>query len=725
MSSPEPAGHVPREVLARVASLRREIERHNHAYYVLDAPTISDAGYDTLFQSLQALEQQYPGLLTPDSPTQRVGGQAAPQFGEVQHGVPMLSLQNAFDAGDVEGFDRRIRESLGDEVQPDSALSYCAELKLDGLAVSLRYEGRRFVRGATRGDGAIGEDVTANLRTIRSIPLRLPDEAPDLLEVRGEVLMFRADFEKLNAEQSARDEKVFVNPRNAAAGSLRQLNPTLTARRPLRFFAYGVAEVSADATLPDSHFELLDWLQTLGFPTGPHRQRVSGLQGLITYFDQVAALRARLPFEIDGVVYKLDRRAWHERVGHVARAPRFAIAHKFPAQEATTRLLGIDVQVGRTGALTPVARLEPVFVGGVTVSSATLHNEEELARKDLRVGDTVIVRRAGDVIPEVVRALPEFRPAAALPFVMPDRCPVCQSAAIREPDEAARRCVGGLFCAAQRKQALLHFAQRRAMGIDGLGERIVDQLVDLGWVKTPADLYRLKPEALATLPRMGPRSAQQLVDAIQASRDVEWARFLFALGIRHVGEEVARTLAAAFESLDALLDADWAALALRKAEVLKSNTKARAQGAPLQVVPLEGIGTEIMQSIADFAAEGHNRTVLDALREVGVRPRRDRSIGAVSDPSAYSVQGPPAGGALTGRTLVVTGRFPDMSREEIEAMIRAHGGHAADSVSKRTFAVLAGEAAGSKRDRALQLGIPVLSLEDLQQMIQSHGHSHS
>ena len=714
---------------ARIERLRAELERHNHAYYVLDAPTVPDAEYDRLFLALQQLEATHPEYASPESPTRRVGGAVASGFGQVRHALPMLSLQNAFTDDDVRGFDRRVREAAAAADLDAAALRYCAELKFDGLAISLRYEDGRFVQGATRGDGAVGEDVTANLRTVRAIPLRLDGPAPRRLEVRGEVLMFRRDFERMNDAQRARGDKPFVNPRNAAAGSLRQLDPALTAQRPLRFFAYGLGEVSDEVAVPGSHAALLDWFGALGLPVGQHRCTVPDAEGLLAFYRDIGARRATLPYDIDGVVYKVDQRDWHEAIGFVARAPRFALAHKFPAEEALTELLDIDVQVGRTGVLTPVARLRPVFVGGVTVTNATLHNEDELARKDLMIGDTVIVRRAGDVIPEVVRSVPEARPADARRFLMPVRCPVCGSAAMREEGEVAWRCVGGLYCKAQRKQALLHFAQRRAMDIDGLGDKIVEQLVDRDLVQTPADLYRLDAATLSGLDRMGERSAANLAAAIAASREVALERFLFALGIRHVGEEVARTLAAEFGGLDETLDADWTALIEAKAAAQKHNARARPKAEPLLPVPLEGVGPEIMRAIQAFAAEPHNREVIAGLRAAGVEPkppaRRRNGAAASEGVGTGRVSAPVPGGILSGRIIVVTGTLPGMARDEAESLIRQHGGSATGSVSKRTSFVLSGENPGSKIAKATELGIPVMDLEQFLRMIGRDGQENS
>jgi len=678
----------------RADQLRTLLARYDCEYYVLDAPSVPDAEYDRLFRELQALEHAHPSLVVPGSPTQRIGGAVSGAFAPVRHSLPMLSLNNAFDDDEVLAFDRRVREKLAEERLPAADLRYSAELKYDGVAVSLRYEHGLLVQGATRGDGATGEDVTANIRTVRAIPLRLIGIAPRVLEVRGEVLMFRRDFERLNERQRQAAEREFVNPRNAAAGSLRQLDPGITANRPLRFFAYGVGEVAV-AELPATHSGLLDWLARAGLPVGAERTVADGPPGLLAFYRKMQSLRPLLAYDIDGVVYKVERRDWHDAIGFVARAPRFAIAHKFPAEEALTELLDIEVQVGRTGKLTPVARLRPVFVGGVTVTNATLHNEDEIARKDLLIGDTVVVRRAGDVIPEVVRALPERRsePPARRAFAMPCACPVCGSAVAREEGEADWRCVGGLYCAAQRKQALLHFAQRRAMDIEGLGEKLVDQMVDAGLVRTPADLYRLDVPTLAGLDRMGEKSAANLVAAIDRSRRTSFARFLFALGIRHVGEEVARVLAQRYSDPDALMREDWTALAEAKAAVQKENARRRARGEEPEPVPLEGIGPEIVASLQRFFAEPHNREVIAALRASGIEwIREDR----------------PVGESLAGLTFVVTGTLPTLSREQAQALIRQHGGTAAASVSRRTDFVVAGEAAGSKLERARELGIAVI-----------------
>jgi DNA ligase (NAD+) len=681
-----------------VEFLRSEIERHNQLYHVQDAPQITDAEYDRLFRELVELERAHPELAAPDSPTQRVGAPPLPEFAEVRHRTPMLSLGNAFDDDEVRAFDKRVREALGAD-----AVDYSAEPKFDGLAISLSYRDGVFMQGATRGDGNSGEDVTPNLRTVRSIPLRLA-KAPDTrdLEVRGEVIFYRKDFEKLNERQRAAGEKEFVNPRNAAAGSLRLLDSTITAQRPLRFFAYGVG-VAAGARWK-THTQMLARLEDLGFPVCAERGVARGVDKLLEFYAKVQAKREKLPYAIDGVVYKVDRLDWQERLGFVSRAPRFALAHKFPAEEQATEVVGIDVQVGRTGVLTPTARLKPVFVGGATITNATLHNEDELRRKDVWIGDTVIVRRAGDVIPEVVgvRAPGPRRPENR--FEMPSRCPACQSPVVRLAGEAATRCTGGLYCRAQRKQALLHFAGRRAMDIEGLGEKLVDQLVEKDLVKSPADLYGLDAGILATLERMADKSAQNVVQAIQRSRSMELARFVFALGIPGVGEEVAKILARHFGSLQGLLEADWEMLAAQKEAIRKDNAKRKRKGEKALAVPLEGIGPEIMDSIGKFIHEPHNRQVIDRLSD----PARAVKVGASS--------AAPAVGAAA-RTFVLTGTLPTLSRDQARAMIEAQGHKVSASVSRKTDYVVAGEEAGSKLTQARELGIEVLDEAGLRQLL--------
>ena len=687
------------------ARLRAEIEQHNVRYYVYDEPSISDAEYDGLMRELQALEAEHPELVTPESPTQRVGAAPVSAFGSVRHVVPMLSLGNAFDEEDVAAFDRRVTDTLRGAglLGPAQQADYFCELKLDGLAISLRYEDGRLVQAATRGDGQTGEDVTSNIRTIKAIPLQLKGTFPKVLEVRGEVLMNRADFEKLNQAQAKRDEKVFVNPRNAAAGSLRQLDPRITAKRPLRFFAYGwgevqglagaqgglFAEASAGAAeasqLPEkSHGAMLDWLASLGLPVNvKHNHRASGAEGLMAFYAKVGKLRPELPYDIDGVVYKVDSLPAQKVLGFVARAPRFALAHKFAAEEATTTLLDIEVQVGRTGAITPVARLKPVFVGGVTVTNATLHNEDEIRRKDVRIGDTVIVRRAGDVIPEVLGPVLEKRPDDAREFVMPTACPICGSAIERLEDETIARCTGGLFCGAQRKQTLWHAASRKALDVEGLGEKLVDQLVDSGRVKTLADLYSLRPLELVGLDRMGQKSADNLVAAIDKARAPALNRLLYALGIRHVGETTARDVARHFGSIDAIMDADEDALS-----------------------SVPDVGPVVAASIRRFFAEQHNRDVIEQLKAQGVNPVADAA---------------PQATTLAGKTFVLTGTLPNWTREEASMRIQAAGGKVSGSVSKKTAYLVAGEDSGSKLAKAQELGVTVLDEDGLKTLLGEQG----
>jgi len=668
---------VPHSIAARAKQLRAELEQHNYHYYVLDRPLVPDAEYDRLFRELQELEQKHPQLITPDSPTQRVGAAVQTDFAPVAHATPMLSLNNAFEDEAVVAFDRRVREALESE-----RVEYAAEPKFDGLAVSLAYERGVLTTGATRGDGYNGEDVTANLRTIRAIPLRLRGPHPPArLEVRGEVLMFKADFERLNRAQSAQGEKAFVNPRNAAAGSLRQLDPHITAARPLAFFAYGTG--GTDYGKLRRHSQMLDWLAGLGFPVTAERQVVTGIAGLLDYYRAIGARRGQLPFDIDGVVYKVNDLAAQNTLGFVSRAPRFAIAHKFQAEEAATVVEGIDVQVGRTGALTPVARLRPVFVGGVTVTNATLHNEDEVQRKDIRVGDTVVVRRAGDVIPEVVRVIEAKRPPHTSRFVLPARCPECGSAVNRLVGEAIARCTAGLFCPAQRKQALLHFASRRAMDIEGLGGKLVEQLVDKGIVRTPADLYKLDMAGLAGLERMAEKSAGNLIAAIGKSKQTTLARFIFALGIRNVGESTARDLARCFGSIGRLAAAD--------AETL-------------QQVP--DVGPVVAHSMAGFFAEPHNREVIRQLLAAGVSF-------AETAPRRLDAASP-----VYGKTFVLTGTLPHLKRDAVQQRIRDRGGKVSSSVSKQTDYVVAGVEPGSKYDKALELGITILDEAGLLKLLE-------
>ncbi len=680
--------HSPQDPAGRMAWLRQTLHRYDHAYYVLDAPIVPDAEYDRLFAELQALEAQYPALASADSPTRRVGGAPLPELAPVRHALPMLSIRTETDtsAQGVRNFDARVRNALG-LTPADPPVEYLGELKFDGLAISLRYEHGVLVRAATRGDGEIGEDVTHNVRTIRQIPLQLFGAAPAVLEVRGEIYMRRDAFEALNARQRQAGEKTFVNPRNAAAGAVRQLDPRIAARRPLSFFAYGMGE-QVGFEPPATQAELLERLASLGLPVCEHRCLALGPEELIAFHARIAAIRDRLPYDIDGVVYKVNRFDLQRELGFVTREPRWAVAHKYPAQEEITRLIAIDVQVGRTGALTPVARLEPVFVGGVTVTNATLHNQDDIDRKDVRIGDWVIVRRAGDVIPEVVGPVLERRvgnpPRYRLLEAHPT-CPVCGSHVVRAADEAVARCTGGLFCPAQRKQALLHFAARRAMDIEGLGDKLVDQLVDAGLVGNPADLYRLEPQTLANLERMGEKSAQKLLAAIDRSRHTTLARFIFALGIRNVGEATARDLARHFGKLDALIAADTQTL---------------------QQVP--DVGPVVAQSIATFFAEPHNREVIAQLRAAGVHWDE-------SEPDAAP------DGPLAGKTLVLTGTLPNLSREQAKALIEAAGGKVAGSVSKKTDWVVAGAEAGAKLDKAQALGVAIIDEEGLRRLLDRGG----
>lgn len=673
---------------AHVAQLRRALHEHAHHYYVEDAPTIPDAEYDRMFQELQAIEAQHPELITPDSPTQRVGGRALEQFASVRHAVPMLSIRTETDteASGARNFDTRVRRELGlDEAAP--AVAYVAEPKFDGLAMNLRYESGILVQAATRGDGEVGEDVTQNVRTIGQIPLRLPADAPPILEVRGEVYMRRDDFEKLNEQQRARGQKTFVNPRNAAAGAVRQLDPAIAAQRPLSFFAYGLGEVTpeqAGGPAFGTHYELLQALKTWGFPVSALVGIAQGATELVAYYESIARQRDALPFDIDGVVYKVNSLALQRRMGFVTREPRWAVAHKFPAQEQFTTVLDIDVQVGRTGKLTPVAKLAPVFVGGVTVTNATLHNEDEARRKDVRLGDTVIVRRAGDVIPEVVSVLLDKRQPGATEFTMPRQCPVCGSAAVREEGEVDYRCTGGLFCSAQRKQAILHFAQRRAVEVEGLGEKLVDQLVDGQVIRILPDLYRLGLTALASLDRMADKSAQNILQALEKSKQTTLPRFLFGLGIRHVGEATAKELARHFGSLDAVMDASLE-----------------------QLLQVNDIGPIVAQSLRTFFDQPHNREVVEQLRACGVTWQ----------------EGPPAPVTptpLSGKTFVITGTLPSMSRDEVKDLIEAAGGKVAGSVSKKTTFVVAGTEAGSKLTKAQELGVAVLDEAGLKELLDGH-----
>ena len=648
--------------------LHAQLHRHAHAYYVLDNPSIPDAEYDAMFSELQSLEATHPELITPDSPTQRVGGAPLPEFSQVAHDVPMLSINNGFADEEILAFDKRVRDGL----ESDTEVRYACELKFDGLAINLRYEKGVLTQAATRGDGYTGEDVTANIRTVRSIPLRLQgDSLPEVMDVRGEVLMFKADFQRLNQRQRDAGQKEFANPRNAAAGSLRQLDSRITSQRSLRFFAYGIGHLEG-AALPATHEALLDWYSSMGVPVCAERAVVSGAAGLLSFFASIVTKRAQLPYEIDGVIYKVNRLDQQGTLGFVSRAPRFALAHKFPAEEATTVVQDIVVQIGRTGAVTPVARLAPVSVGGVTVTNATLHNEDEVRRKDIRIGDTVIVRRAGDVIPEVVANVPERRPAAAHEFVMPIHCPVCGSAIVRLEEESVARCSGGwVMCAAQRKGGLLHFVSRRAMDIEGLGEQLVEQLVDRGLVTTPADFYKLGLVMLSELDRMAQKSAQNLIDALEKSKSTTLARFIYALGIRHVGESTAKSLAKHFGNLDALLDATEE-----------------------QILAVDDIGPVVAQSILSFLHDTINRELVAQLRASGIHWEE-------GEPEQRSQH-------LAGKTFVLTGTLPTLKRDEAAAMIEAAGGKVSGSVSKKTSFVVAGEEAGSKLAKAEELGVAIL-----------------
>jgi DNA ligase (NAD+) len=659
----------------RYRYLQTELARLEHAYYVLDQPLVPDAEYDRLYRELLDLEQQHPDWISADSLSQRVGGTPLKVFNEVKHAVPMLSLNNAFEESELINFDRRCRDGLGLE-----SVNYACELKFDGLAISLRYEHGVLVQAATRGDGASGEDVTVNIRTIRAIPLRLTGKKiPDVLEVRGEVFMHRDDFEKMNKYAVTLGEKEFANPRNAAAGSLRQLDSKITAKRPLSFFAYGLGAFEPINWLPKTHSQLLDHYVELGLPVCQERRVVSSVEGLNQFYQEIGRKRNQLPYEIDGVVYKVNSFSQQNTLGFVSRAPRFAIAHKYPAQEEITTVLGIDVQVGRTGAITPVARLSPVLVGGVTVTNATLHNEDEVRRKDVRVGDTVVVRRAGDVIPEVVSVVLDRRPQHTQPFEIPSRCPICDSHIERLVDEAIARCSGGLFCAAQRKQALLHFAHRRAMDIEGLGDKIVDQLVDLNLVRTPADLYRLGFSALANLERMGDKSADNLIRSIAQSKSTSLPRFIFGLGIRHVGESTAKDLAKYFGTMQALMDAQMEDL-----------------------LTVNDVGPVVANSIISFMSESHNREVIEQLLASGIEFQVEEQIASVD---------------LSGKTFVLTGTLPTMSRDQAKALLEAAGAKVAGSVSQKTSYVVAGSDAGSKLEKANELGIPILDEDALMKIL--------
>ena len=663
--------------------LKLAIAHYDYHYYVLDAPNISDSEYDGLYRQLVDLEKQFPVLITADSPTQRVGGSALSAFESVTHRQAMLSLNNAFGDEELLAFDKRIREALGIDV-----VDYAVEPKFDGLAITLTYENGVFTQGATRGDGYTGENVTHNLRTIRAIPTRLNiANPPQLLEVRGEVLMLKRDFEQLNLNQEKVAAKLFANPRNAAAGSLRQLDPQITATRPLNFFAYGLGEAVGTPKLK-SHSDAMDYLTELRFPISNLRTVKQGAQGLRDYYEQIGAKRPNLPFDIDGVVYKVNQFSQQNELGFVSRAPRWAIAHKYPAEEATTIVEDITVQVGRTGAITPVARLKAVFVGGVTVTNATLHNEDELKRKDIRIGDTVIVRRAGDVIPEVVLVMLENRPADARLFSMPTACPECGSHIERLADEAVARCTGGLFCPAQRKQAITHFASRRALDIEGLGEKLADQLVEANLVQHLDDIYKLDVSILANLERMAQKSAQNVINALNNSKQTTLARFIYGLGIRNVGEATAKDLAAHFGSLQALLDAPFEAL--------------------LQV---NDVGPIVAESILQFLGEQHNRDVIQSMQHLGVNWTETAGKQTAS-------------GVLQDKTFVLTGTLPNLSRDAAQALIEAAGGKVSGSVSKKTDYVVAGAEAGSKLEKAQLLQVSVLDEAGLLALLENQATNH-
>ena len=677
-----PAASAIQRIKERIKKLRVHLHAHAHSYYVLDEPSIPDAEYDRLFKELQALEAQHPELLSPDSPTQRVGGKALDAFASVRHKVPMLSIRTETDteATGAQNFDTRVRKELG-LTEADPPVEYVAELKFDGLAMSLRYEGGVLVQAATRGDGETGEDVTQNARTIRQIPLRLPEDAPQVLEVRGEVYMRRDDFEALNERQRTKiaqgmkGEKTFVNPRNAAAGAVRQLDSSIAGQRPLSFFAYGLGDITTpDAGGPafKTHFELLQTLKKWSFPVADQTIRVQAAPELIAYHQRIGQTRDSLPFDIDGVVYKVNSLALQKQLGFVTREPRWAVAHKYPAQEQLTTVIAIDVQVGRTGKLTPVAKLAPVFVGGVTVTNATLHNEDEARRKDVRIGDTVVVRRAGDVIPEVVSVLLDKRLPDAEIFTMPRICPVCGSSAVREEGEADYRCTGGLFCGAQRKEAILHFAHRRAVEVDGLGDKLVEQLVDANIIRTLPDLYKIGLTALANLDRMADKSASNLLQAIEKSRQTTLPRFIFGLGIRHVGEATAKELARHFGKLDAIMDATEE-----------------------QLLTVSDVGPIVAKSLRTFFDQPHNREVVEQLRACGVTWQEGEPIAVIPQP-------------LSGKTFVITGTLPTLSRDQAKDMLEAAGAKVAGSVSKNTDYLLAGSDAGSKLDKARELGVAVI-----------------
>ena len=658
---------IPTNLQQRASELRDLLNKYNHLYYVADDPEVTDSEYDRLFQELKKIETDYPELLTVDSPTQRVGGKALDKFSQVTHALPMLSLDNVFNREDLAAFDQRVRDWLNtDEIQ-----HYAAEPKLDGLAISLRYERGRLVQAATRGDGEIGEDVTANVRTIRTVPLILQGEGiPEIIEIRGEIFMPKSGFEELNRQQIAENKKPFVNPRNAAAGSLRQLDSKITASRPLEMICYGLGEIRG-MTKPDSHIQAMKMVAKWGCQISAELQLVEGVEGCLAYIQQIGEHRERLPYDIDGVVFKVDNVELQQRLGFVSRAPRWAIAYKFPAQQEMTIVEDIEIQVGRTGALTPVARLKPVFVGGVTVSNATLHNQDEIDRKDVRIGDTVIVQRAGDVIPEIVQVVLSKRPDNSVKFTMPTTCPVCQSDVERIEGNAVARCSGGLYCPAQRKEAIKHFASRKAMDIDGLGDKLVEQLVDEGLVNDPADLFQLTVEQLSQLERMGEKSARNLIKALEAAKQTKFARFLYALGIREAGEATTRALASHFLTLDALMQADEAAL-----------------------IEIEDVGPIVAHHIVTFFKQSHNQEVIKRLLDAGIHWPQQQKIASES--------------FLSGKTIVLTGTLENMSRSEAKEKLLALGAKVSGSVSSKTNFVVAGRDAGSKLSKAKKLGITIV-----------------
>jgi DNA ligase (NAD+) len=670
----------PAEIKTRVGQLRERLNHHNYRYYVLDDPEIPDAEYDRLLRELQSLEAQYPDLVSPDSPTQRVGAEPLKAFGEVTHKLPMLSLANAFTEDQMRAFDKRIRALL-DCSKP---IEYAAEPKLDGLAISLLYRNGVLVRGATRGNGVKGEDITQNVRTIHTVPLRLVDhEYPTLVEVRAEVYISKQDFERLNASARERGERTFVNPRNAAAGSLRQLDPRLTAKRPLSVFCYGVGKLEGQNP-PDRQSALLEQLRAWGLRVCPETEIVQGAEGCLHYYRSISARRSALPYEIDGVVYKVNRLDWQRQLGSVSRAPRWAIAHKFPAQEELTQIVDVAFSVGRTGALTPTAQLKPVFVGGATVSNATLHNMDEIERKDVHIGDWVIIRRAGDVIPEVIRVVRERRPEHARRIQLPVRCPVCNSDVIRPPGEAVARCAGSLICAAQRKEAIKHYASRRAMDIEGLGDKLVDQLVDRNLVNRIDDIYRLTADQWASLERMGEKSARNLIEALAKSKRTTLANFIYALGIREVGEATAQALSLHFGNLESIMAAD-------------TNT--------LQEVM--DIGPVVAEHITSFFQQELNREVIAALRELGVSWPNAEPAAGIAKP-------------LTGYTYVLSGALTSLTREQAKQRLQKLGAKVSSSVSKKTTAVIAGEDPGSKYEKAVALGVPIIGEDELMSLIGSN-----